>query len=121
MSGHEKDWALETLGIRIGHDRTGEGEHSEPIFATSSFVFGSAAEAAARFSGDSEGNIYSRFTNPTVRAFEQRLAAMEGGESLRGDGFRYVGNPVYLHGAAAAGRPHRQLAQHLRQYHDVVQ
>jgi O-succinylhomoserine sulfhydrylase len=81
LSGHEKDWALETLGIRIGHERTAEGEHSEPIFATSSFVFESAAEAAARFSGDSEGNIYSRFTNPTVRAFEQRLAAMEGGES----------------------------------------
>ncbi|MGD1983046.1 MAG: O-succinylhomoserine sulfhydrylase, partial [Chromatiaceae bacterium] len=53
----------------------------EPIFATSSFVFDSAAEAAARFSGESSGNIYSRFTNPTVRAFEDRLAAMEGGES----------------------------------------
>jgi O-succinylhomoserine sulfhydrylase len=73
------DWALETLGIRIGHHRTAEGEHSEPIFATSSFVFNSAAEAAARFAGTSDGNIYSRFTNPTVRAFEERLAAMEGG------------------------------------------
>ena len=77
----EHDWALETLGIRTGHRRTAEGEHSEPIFATSSFVFRNAAEAAARFSGDAEGNIYSRFTNPTVAAFEQRLAAMEGGES----------------------------------------
>ncbi|MCB1772838.1 MAG: O-succinylhomoserine sulfhydrylase [Gammaproteobacteria bacterium] len=72
---------METLGIRVGHERTAEGEHSEPIFATSSFVFGSAAEAAARFAGDTQGNIYSRFTNPTVRAFEERLAAMEGGES----------------------------------------
>ncbi len=61
--------------------RTAEGEHSEPIFTTSSFVFSSAAEAAARFSGDQPGNIYSRFTNPTVRTFEQRLAALEGGES----------------------------------------
>ena len=60
--------------------RTAEGEHAEPIFPTSSYVFASAAEAAARFSGDQPGNIYSRFTNPTVRAFEQRLAAMEGGE-----------------------------------------
>jgi len=77
----DQAWALETLGIRTGHHRTGQGEHSEPIFPTSSFVFSSAAEAAARFSGDSEGNIYSRFTNPTVRAFEERLAAMEGGES----------------------------------------
>ena len=81
MNEEHKDWAQETLGIRIGHHRTGEGEHSEPIFATSSFVFGSAAEAAARFAGESSGNIYSRFTNPTVRAFEERLAALEGGES----------------------------------------
>lgn len=72
---------LATRAIRTGHQRTAEGEHCEPIFATSSFVFESAAEAAARFSGEQPGNIYSRFTNPTVRAFEQRLAALEGGES----------------------------------------
>lgn len=70
-----------TRAIRVGHRRTEEGEHSEPIFATSSFVFASAAEAAARFGGEQAGNIYSRFTNPTVRAFEERLAALEGGES----------------------------------------
>ena len=81
MTAHDDDWAVETAAIRVGHSRTPEGEHSEPIFATSSFVFDSAAEAAARFSGESSGNIYSRFTNPTVRAFEHRLAAMEGGES----------------------------------------
>lgn len=69
-----------TLAIRTGHTRTAEGEHSEAIFATSSYVFASAAEAAARFAGEASGNIYSRFTNPTVRAFEERLAAMEGGE-----------------------------------------
>ncbi len=69
-----------TLAVRTGHRRTDEGEHSEPIFATSSFVFKSAAEAAARFAGDAPGNIYARFTNPTVQAFEQRLAALEGGE-----------------------------------------
>lgn len=66
--------------MRAGQHRTGEGEQSEPIFPTSSYVFGSAAEAAARFSGAVPGNIYSRFTNPTVRTFEQRLAALEGGE-----------------------------------------
>jgi len=71
---------LDTLAVRAGYVRTGEGEHSEAIFPTSSFVFASAAEAAARFSGDQPGNIYSRFTNPTVRTFEQRLAALEGGE-----------------------------------------
>jgi O-succinylhomoserine sulfhydrylase len=75
------DWDIATRAIRVGHRRTPENEHSEPIFATSSFVFGSAAEAAARFSGEQPGNIYARFTNPTVRAFEERLAAMEGGEA----------------------------------------
>jgi len=74
------DWQLATLAVRAGQVRTAEGEHAEPIFPTSSYVFASAADAAARFSGDQPGNIYSRFTNPTVRAFEQRLAAMEGGE-----------------------------------------
>ncbi|TLF48619.1 O-succinylhomoserine sulfhydrylase [Halomonas urmiana] len=74
------EWELETLAIRAGHRRTHEQEHGEPIFPTSSFVYGSAAEAAAKFSGEEPGNIYSRFTNPTVRTFEERLAAMEGGE-----------------------------------------
>ena len=70
---------LETLAVRAGQHRTPEGEHAEPIFPTSSYVFDSAAAAAARFSGEDPGNIYSRFTNPTVRTFEERLAAMEGG------------------------------------------
>ncbi|WP_210395415.1 O-succinylhomoserine sulfhydrylase [Motiliproteus sediminis] len=69
-----------TLAIRTGHRRTAEGEHSDAIFTTSSFVFDSAAQAAARFGGDEEGNIYSRFTNPSVRLFEERMAALEGGE-----------------------------------------
>jgi O-succinylhomoserine sulfhydrylase len=72
---------FDTIAIRTGHHRTAELEHSEAIFATSSFVFKNAAEAAARFAGDEPGNIYSRFTNPTTRAFEERLAAMEGGEA----------------------------------------
>lgn len=70
-----------SLAVRAGQTRTPEGEHAEPIFATSSFVFASAAEAAARFSGATPGNIYSRFTNPTVRMFQERLAALEGGET----------------------------------------
>ncbi|MEC8443293.1 MAG: O-succinylhomoserine sulfhydrylase, partial [Pseudomonadota bacterium] len=60
--------------------RSPEGEHSEAIFTTSSYVFASAAEAAETFAGDREGNVYSRYTNPTVRTFEERLAALEGGE-----------------------------------------
>lgn len=71
---------LDTLAVRAGHERTGEQEHGEPIFTTSSFVYESAAEAARKFSGEEPGNIYSRFTNPTVRIFEQRLAALEGAE-----------------------------------------
>lgn len=71
---------LETLAVRAGQNRTLELEHSEAIYPTSSFVYASAAQAAARFGGDEPGNIYSRFTNPTVRAFEERIAALEGGE-----------------------------------------
>lgn len=73
-------YGLNTNAVRAGQQRSNEGENSEPIFLTSSFTFKNAAEAAARFAGDEEGNIYSRFTNPTVRTFEERLAAMEGGE-----------------------------------------
>ena len=67
--------SFETLAVRAGQVRTAECEHGEAIFPTSSYVFSSAAEAAARFSGSSAGNVYSRYTNPTVRTFEQRLAA----------------------------------------------
>ena len=66
-----------TRAVREGQVRTNENEHSEAIFPTSSYVFASAAEAAARFSGEEPGNIYSRFTNPTVRTFEKRLASLE--------------------------------------------
>jgi O-succinylhomoserine sulfhydrylase len=72
--------SVDTLAVRAGQIRTGELEHSDAIFPTSSFVYASAAQAAARFGGEEQGNIYSRFTNPTVQAFEARLAAMEGGE-----------------------------------------
>ena len=72
--------SLDTLAVRAGQLRTGQLEHSDAIFPTSSFVYNSAAQAAARFGGDEPGNIYSRFTNPTVQAFEGRIAAMEGGE-----------------------------------------
>jgi O-succinylhomoserine sulfhydrylase len=70
----------ETLAVRAGTRRSQFQEHSEAMFLTSSFVFGSAAEAAARFSGEQPGNIYARFTNPTVAMFEERLAALEGAE-----------------------------------------
>ena len=80
MTTEFDDWGFDTRAVRAGVHRTQEGEHSEAIFPTSSFVFESAAEAHARFSGEKPGNIYSRFTNPTVQAFEERLAALEGGE-----------------------------------------
>lgn len=84
MSDDSDQWGFDTRALRAGIRRTSEGEHAEPIFITSSFVFESAADAAARFAGEKPGNIYSRFTNPTVRAFEQRLAALEGGQRCVG-------------------------------------
>jgi O-succinylhomoserine sulfhydrylase len=80
MSENESTPGFETLAVRAGQHRTAEQEHAEPIFPTSSYVFENAAAAAARFSGEQPGNIYSRFTNPTVRTFEERLAALEGAE-----------------------------------------
>ncbi len=82
MSGDDKGrYRFDTLAVRAGHHRSSEGEHDEPVFTSSSFVFANAAEAAARFAGEAEGNVYSRFTNPTVRIFQERLAALEGGEA----------------------------------------
>lgn len=78
----ELSW--QSLAVRAGIHRGPEGEHSEPIFTTSSYVFASAQEAADRFSGELPGNVYSRYTNPTVRAFEERLAALEGAEQCVG-------------------------------------
>lgn len=69
---------LETLALHTGIHRSQFNEHSEALYLTSSYVFDNAAQAAARFSGEEPGNVYSRFTNPTVTAFEERLAALEG-------------------------------------------
>lgn len=76
-----KDYQTETWAIRGGIDRSEQGEHSELMYLTSSYLFEDAAQAAERFSGEEEGNVYSRYTNPTVKAFEERLALMEGAES----------------------------------------
>lgn len=75
-----EDYDIETLAVRAGITRSQFGEHSEALYLTSSFVFNNAAEAQARFKGEQPGNIYARFTNPTVTMFEQRLAALEGAE-----------------------------------------
>ncbi|MBT5030956.1 MAG: aminotransferase class I/II-fold pyridoxal phosphate-dependent enzyme, partial [Proteobacteria bacterium] len=80
----EQDWLdfrPATRAVRAGQHRSNFGEHSESIVATSSFVFESAAQAAARFSGDEDGYIYARFSNPTVDSFAERLAALEEGEA----------------------------------------
>ena len=71
---------FDTLAVRAGQRRTPEGEHGEALFTSSSYVFRSAAEAAAVFAGEQPGNVYSRYTNPTVRTFEERIAALEGAE-----------------------------------------
>ena len=77
----DRNYSLETLAVREGQERSQFNEHSEALYLTSSFVFDSAAQAAARFSGEEAGNVYSRFTNPTVAAFQDRLAALEGAEA----------------------------------------
>ena len=77
-SSPNNNWHDDTLAVRSGTQRSQFGEHSEALFLTSSFVFDNAAQAAARFAYQEPGNVYSRFTNPTVSMFEQRLAALEG-------------------------------------------
>ena len=77
----EQQYQPETLAIRAGIERSQFNEHSEALYLTSSFVFKSAAEAAARFANQEPGNIYARFTNPTVTAFQERLAALEGAQT----------------------------------------
>ncbi len=79
-----QDYRPATQAVRAGQLRSSEQEHSEPIYTTSSFVFENAEQAAARFSYQEVGNVYSRFTNPTVQVFEQRLAALEGGDACVG-------------------------------------
>jgi O-succinylhomoserine sulfhydrylase len=75
-----RDYAFQTRAVRAGQVRTPEGEHNDPIFVTSSYVFDDARQAAARFAYEEPGNVYSRFTNPTVRTFEDRLASLERGQ-----------------------------------------
>ena len=80
MTDKEKNYQQQTMAIRGGYQRTHENEHSEALFLTSSYVFDNAHMAASAFSNEIEGNVYSRYTNPTVRSFEQRLALLEEGE-----------------------------------------
>lgn len=91
------------MAIRTGFERSQFGEHGEPIMSTSSYVFESAAEAAARFSGESDGPIYSRFTNPTVQIFEKRLAALEGGEACIGTSSGMAATATLLLGTLRQG------------------
>ena len=76
----ENNKKFETNSVRAGSIRSDQGEHSEALYLTSSFIFKDAKEAAARFANSETGNVYSRFTNPSVRMFEERLASLEGAE-----------------------------------------
>ena len=80
MANQDDKWQQDTTAIRGAYQRTHENEHSEAMFLTSSYVFENAEMAAKYFSNELQGNVYSRYTNPTVRSFEERLAAMEEGE-----------------------------------------
>ena len=76
-----KNKKFNTRAIRQGYHATEQQEHSAAVFLTSSFTFDSAEQAANRFANEEEGNIYTRFTNPNVQAFEDRLADLEEAES----------------------------------------
>ena len=80
VSNNQDQWEFETQAIRSGVIRSGEREHSEAIYLTSSFTYDSAEQAQAVFAGNEEGNVYSRYTNPSVKMFEDRMAVLEGGE-----------------------------------------
>lgn len=84
MSESFDDLHPETLALRAGTERTPYGEHSDALFLTSSFLVDDAEDAALKFSGQAPGYTYSRFGNPTVAAFENRLAALEGAERAQG-------------------------------------
>ncbi|MDR1163870.1 MAG: O-succinylhomoserine sulfhydrylase [Candidatus Accumulibacter sp.] len=77
----ERKYQPETLAVRQAQPRSQYNEHAEALYLTSSFVFSNAEQAAKRFSGEEDGNVYSRFSNPTVTSFQERLAALEGGEA----------------------------------------
>ena len=79
--GKDRQWRPATEAVRSGRVHSGLGEHSDALFLTSSFMFNSAAQAAARFAEEEPGFIYSRFSNPTVEAFQNRLAALERAEN----------------------------------------
>ena len=75
------EYGFDTRAVRAGQHRSEFNENSEGLYLTSSFVHESAAMAAERFANRAPGNVYSRFTNPTVEAFGERLAALEGAEA----------------------------------------
>ena len=77
-----KDSSFKTKSVREGHQSSNEQEHSAAIFLTSSYCFDSAEQAAERFETN-QGNVYSRFTNPTVTSFQDKLAALEGAEKCQ--------------------------------------
>ena len=111
---------LETLAVRAGTHRSQFNEHSEALYLTSSFVFKDAAEAAARFSGEDPGMVYSRYTNPTVSAFQERLAALEGAECCIATASGMSAILGCVMALMKAGDPYRFVAQHFRRDRAVV-
>ncbi|ODA67050.1 O-succinylhomoserine sulfhydrylase [Methyloligella halotolerans] len=83
-AGDEKNWKLATTLVHEGTRRSQFGETSEAIFLNSGYVYDSAEIAEARFKGEDDGYVYSRYANPTVSMFEERIAALEGAEAAHG-------------------------------------
>ena len=103
---------LDTLALRGGFEASSEMEHSPGIFMTSSFTYGSALEAADHFGGKVKGNIYSRFTNPTVQVFERKLALLEGAE-------RCIGTASGMGAILTMGLAYLEAGDHLLSSRDL--
>ena len=102
--------ALDTLAVRKALPRSQYGENSEALYLTSSFVHPDAATAAARFAGEQDGFVYSRFSNPTVSSYEQRLAALEGAEACMATGSGMAAILLLAMARLKAGEPVQPMA-----------
>jgi hypothetical protein len=114
------DWSFDTLAVRAGQERSQFNEHSEALYLTSSFVFRKRGRGRGAFSGAEPGNVYARFTNPTVTALQERLAALEGAEACIATASGMAAILSHGDGLDESRRAHRRLAQHLRRHAATV-
>ena len=103
MAEDPRDWTAETRLVRGGLERSQHGETSEALFLTQGYVYPTAEDCEARFSGKVPGYVYSRYSNPTMNMFEQRMAAFEGAEAARSTATGMAAVTTALMGLVRAG------------------